>query len=79
LSRFRPSARRRGFLCRQLDAGAPRFGQADGDRLLRRSRAVLAFANMPHFFADELTRLSRRGFAFHSVAARATDDFAFRH
>jgi hypothetical protein len=45
---------------REFHAGASGLGQADGNRLFRRSRAVLAFANMVNFLAHELTSLRRR-------------------
>src|SRR5690348_3187567 len=48
---------------RQIDAGAPRFREPDGDRLLGRARAVLATADILDLFADELARLGAGGFA----------------
>src|SRR5437868_2436143 len=41
----------------QIDASPPRLRQADRDRLLGRPRAMLAFADMVHFLADELAGL----------------------
>ena len=40
---------------------------------------MLAFADVFHFFAHKLTRLSRRGFAFALVFARPFNCFFFRH
>src|SRR5690348_7308040 len=40
------------LLARHLDAGTPRLGKADGDGLLRRTRAMLAFAHMLDFLMD---------------------------
>src|SRR5262249_19136700 len=53
---------------RQVDAGAPRFGQTDRDRLLRRSCAVLALAHVIDFFSDELTGLGARTLALTPIA-----------
>src|SRR5690349_13259714 len=39
---------------RQLHARSPRLREADRDRLLRRSRAVLPLADVVHLLADEL-------------------------
>src|SRR5262249_35933934 len=44
---------------RQVDAGAARLGQADRDRLLGRSRAMLAVANLVDLGAHEFARLGR--------------------
>jgi hypothetical protein len=56
-----PALRRRQFYTR-----AARFRQPDCDRLLGRTRAVFALANMFHFFAHEFTGLRgwRLAFAF---------------
>jgi hypothetical protein len=45
------------------DARSPRFRQADGDGLLRRPRAMLASADMPHLLTDELAGLGTRRFS----------------
>ena len=50
----RRCARRR---TRQLHARTSRFRQADGNGLLRRSRAVFALADVVDLFANELARL----------------------
>src|SRR5262249_10900435 len=63
------AARRR----RQRHAGAARLRQADGDRLLRRSRAVFALANVMDLLADELTRLRARRLPLPFVAPRPLD------
>ena len=42
---------------RELHACAPRLREPDGDRLLRGARAMLALADVVHFFADEFPRL----------------------
>ena len=63
----------------QVDAGAPCFGQADGDRLLRRAGAVFAFANVMHFFAHEFPGLCACGFALPFVTASPFKCFFLRH
>src|SRR5207237_9799741 len=63
----------------QLDAGAARLGQADGDRLFRRSRAVLAFTHVMYFLADELSRLRRRRLPRSLVLLRAFPCSCFGH
>src|SRR5262245_45600638 len=69
-----PRRRRRLALLlrRQLDACAPCLGEADGNRLLRRARAVLALAHVVDLFADELARLCARRLALPLVARRAS-------
>jgi hypothetical protein len=47
----------------KIDSGASCFRKADCDCLLRRPRAVLAFADVVNFFADELSCLGRRRLA----------------
>jgi hypothetical protein len=42
----------------ELHACVPRFGKTDRDCLFARSCTVLAFADMMHFFANELAGLS---------------------
>src|SRR5437660_150674 len=41
----------------ELHAGAAGLGETDGDGLLRRARAVLAFADVVNLLADEFTGL----------------------
>jgi hypothetical protein len=50
---------RAGWWTRELHAGAPRLRETDRDRLFRRSRPVLAFANVVHFLTNELAGLCR--------------------
>jgi hypothetical protein len=45
---------------RQVDARAACLGQADRDRLLRRARTVLAFADVLDLLAHELAGLGAR-------------------
>ena len=59
LSRASPSTSSR-LRRPELHAGAPRLRKADRDGLLRRARAVLAFADVMDLFADELARLRAR-------------------
>ena len=42
---------------RQIHAGAPRFRQTNGDRLLRGADAVFALTDVVNFLADELAGL----------------------
>jgi hypothetical protein len=80
-ARVRSRATRRGGtalgrrLCargrfRQLDARAPRFRQADGNGLLGRPCAMLAFSDVMNFFSHELTSLCGRGLSLSLVLAR---------
>src|SRR3954470_3556137 len=64
---------------RQTDAGAPRLGQADGDRLLRRPRTMLAFAHVMDFFPNELTSLGAGGFPGALIPAGTSHGFFFGH
>lgn len=57
----------------QVDAGAPGLRQADGDRLLRRARTVLAAPDVLHLFAHELSGLRGRSLALASVAPGSFD------
>jgi len=61
------SGRRRA----ELHPGAARLGKADGDRLLRRAGAVLAFANVANLLADEFARLRGRRFTCARFSSRA--------
>jgi hypothetical protein len=45
-------------------ACAARFRKPDGDSLFRVGRAMLPFANVVHFFADELAGFSAWRFTF---------------
>src|SRR5205085_94346 len=64
---------------REVDAGAPRLRKPDGDRLLGRSRAVLAAADLADFLAHELARLGARRLAGASVLAGLLDGAFLRH
>jgi len=55
------------------------FRKANGNRLLRGTRTVFAFAYMVHFFADEFARLSRRRLSLFLVAFGAFQRFFFRY
>jgi len=55
------------------------LGKADGDGLLRRARAVLAFTDVVYFFADEFAGLRRGRFSLLLVAFGAFARFFFRH
>jgi hypothetical protein len=48
---------------RQVHTSLPRLRQANGDRLLRRTRAVLAFTDVMDLLPHELSRLGRRALA----------------
>ena len=50
--------------CGQVHACATRFGEPDCNRLLRRSGPMLPFSDMVHFFANKLSGLRARQFAF---------------
>ena len=67
------------FWRRQLDSGSTRLGETNGDRLLRRAGAMLAFPNVFHLFSHKLARLSGRRFAFTLVLPRAFNYFFFWH
>ncbi len=75
---FRPLARARRRRL-QLDAGATRLREADRDCLLRRSRAVLPFANVMDLFAYKLASLCRGRLAGTLCLAGALDSRFFRH
>jgi hypothetical protein len=55
------------FRWSQLYAGATGLGQADGYRLLRRTRTVFPFPYMMDLFSNELAGLGRRRFALTGV------------
>ncbi|HET9418557.1 MAG TPA: hypothetical protein VFO30_04380 [Chthoniobacterales bacterium] len=69
----RPHGSLAAFWRRQFHAGAARFRQSDRDRLLWRTRAVFALANVFHFFAHEFTGLRRWRLAFAFVFVRPFD------
>src|SRR6185503_14141024 len=74
-----PGPPRAGLRGRQLDAGATRLRQADGDGLLGRPRAVLALADVVHLLADELAGLGRCRLALALVSPRSLDGFLLWH
>src|SRR2546421_6659555 len=76
-----PRGARGAPLRRRLEphAGAPRLGQADGDRLLGRARAVLALPHVLDLLADELAGLRRRRLALPLRLMRSLDRLLLRH
>lgn len=72
-SRFAP------FRWRQLYSRPPCLGQADGDRLLRRSSAMFALSDVFHFLTHKLACLRRRRFPFAFVVTRPFHCLFFRH
>src|SRR5438128_11539329 len=64
---------------RQLHARTPRLREPDGDRLLGRSCAMFALADMMYFFADKFARLRGRRFAFPLSLVRAFYSFFLWH
>src|SRR5439155_26472787 len=79
--RTAPRGARGAPLRRRLEphAGAPRLGQADGDRLLGRARAVLALPHVLDLLADELAGLRRRSLALPLRLMRSLDRLLLRH
>jgi hypothetical protein len=74
-------ARRRLTSSRRLEfhAGAARFRQTDGDRLLRRSRAVFPLTDVLDLLTNELPRLRRWRLACSLRLPRAFNGSLFRH
>ena len=66
-------------LRRQRDTRLARLRQPDRDGLLGRACAMLAFANVMDFLADELARLGRRRLALLLVAPCSRDGVLVRH
>jgi hypothetical protein len=64
---------------RELDSGAARFGQSNGNGLLRGAGAMFTFANMMHLFADEFTGLCGWSFPLASVFFGAFECLLFWH
>src|SRR5204862_4530941 len=60
-------------------AGAAGLGKADGDRLLGRARAVLAFPDVLELLANELARDGARGLAGAGFSPRALERAFFGH
>jgi hypothetical protein len=66
--------------CWRVRSGAaPGLGEADGNRLLGRPRAVLALANVVHLLPHKLPRLRRRRFPLAPVALGTLDRITFWH
>jgi hypothetical protein len=63
----------------QPDAGAPRLGKTDRNRLLRGTRSMLAFTNVLHLLTYELARLCAGGLAFASIPSRSFECALLRH
>jgi hypothetical protein len=63
----------------KLHAGASRLAEPDGDRLLRGSRSVLAFADVVHLLANELASPARGALSLAPRLSRALDRLLFRH
>ena len=63
----------------ELDARSTGLRESDRNRLLARARAVLPFADVMHFLADELTSLRARRFPLPPVSPRALNRHLFRH
>jgi hypothetical protein len=70
-----PGAPRRG----QFHASTPRLRQANGNGLLRRTRAMFPFADVFHFFADKFAGLCGWRFAFSLVFTGPFDSVLFWH
>jgi hypothetical protein len=71
--------RRAALWRRQLHSGSSRLRQTDRDGLLRAPRAVLPFANMMNFFANEFSCLRGWRFSFSLILARFFDCLVFWH
>jgi hypothetical protein len=72
--------RSRPFLRRlQINTRAARLGKPYGNGLLRRARTVLAFTDMIHLFAYELTGLSARRLPLTFISANPLDGLLFWH
>src|SRR6267378_5409443 len=74
-------SRRRAPLLRrrQLDAGPARLGEADGDGLLGRARAVLALTHVVDLLAHELAGLRGGTLALAAVASGPFERSLLRH
>src|SRR5438552_16745823 len=64
---------------RQVNAGTPRLGQADGDGLFRRARPVLPLADVLNRFANEFARLGTGCLAFPFVLTSSCERFFLWH
>src|SRR6266568_5224157 len=63
----------------KVNTCASGLGEADGDRLLRRSGSMLAAANFADFLANKFARLGRRRLAFAPVPRGLFDSSLIRH
>src|SRR5687768_14086583 len=63
----------------KVHARLPRLGESDGDRLLGRSRSMLAFTNVVELLANELAGLGARCFALALGLARPLDGLLLWH
>src|SRR5438067_9198186 len=66
-------------LAGERHAGAARFRQTDGYRLLGRARTVFSLADVLHLLADEFTRHGAGGLALTSLSTRAFEGAFFGH
>src|SRR5207253_3152549 len=64
---------------RQIYARAPCLRQTDGDRLLGRTRSMLAFADVVHFLAHKLTGLCRGRLPLALILPRPLERFSLWH
>ncbi len=64
---------------RKLDTGPARLRESDGDRLLRRTGAMLALSDVLDFLANVLSSLGRRCLAPALRARRPSPRCLFRH
>jgi hypothetical protein len=62
---------------RKFDARTARFGQANRDRLFRRTRAMLAFANVMHFLTHEFASLRGSRFSLAPIFFSPPECFLF--
>jgi hypothetical protein len=63
----------------QRHASAASLGKTDGNSLPGRASAMLALANVVHFFAHKFSGLSRCGFALPSVTPGTFESLFFWH
>jgi hypothetical protein len=63
----------------QIDARPASLGKSNGDRLLRRSRAMFPFPNVVHFLPHKFASLCAGRLSFFFILMRSFNDFVFRH
>src|SRR5258707_14759116 len=73
------AGRRRAFGCRQFHSCSTSLGKADGDGLLRRTRAMFSLSHMVDLLANEFSRLGRRGLALTGIFLSSLDGLALWH